>query len=118
MTTKIITPMRGALTPEAEVAYKEGCGRTLTTLELRLLPFLTDRLLNNAAIGPRQVNREEIDVIDELIRDGHLIEKSNRDAGAFLLAITPAYWRTINEVLLHTYVSRPDTSESHERDPR
>ena len=90
--------MRGQLTDEIQELAKDFLGREITTVELRLYPYLDYTMKNWQKIEPEHVNREDRDVLQKLREENHIA------GGASGLSMTKEFYDYINQVLWLGYV--------------
>jgi len=95
---------RGKITDELKAFYLVKTKRELTTRELRLLPFLLHCGLNNGTIPSRNVNIEEIMILESLDESGFIFYSRSGE----LVAITEEYFDIICEVLKHSYLVKAE----------
>ena len=95
---------RGALTDELKAFYLEKTKRELTIRELRLLPFLLHCGLNNGGIPSRNINAEEIVILESLDEVGFIFYSR----GSELVGITEEYFDIVCEILKHSYLTKAE----------
>lgn len=97
-----VQPKRGTLTEECKSFYVEKTKRELTIRELRLLPFILHSGLNNGFINSRNLNCEEIIILEELGEAGFVFYSRSAE----MLALTEEYFDIVCEVLKHSYLTK------------
>lgn len=95
---------RGAINDELKTFYLEKTKRELTKRELRLLPFLLHCGLNNGGISSRNINNEEITILESLDEEGFIFYSRSGE----LVGITEKYFDIICEVLKHSYLTKAE----------
>lgn len=95
---------RGALTDGLKAFYLEKAKRELTKRELRLLPFLLHCGLNNGSVPSRNINAEEITILESLDEEGFIFYSRSGE----LVGITEKYFDIICEVLKHSYLTKAE----------
>jgi hypothetical protein len=89
---------RGALSPQIQELCKEFLGREISTVELRLMPYIDYVMKNNQRIDPSKINQEEREVLSTLRKEGYI------EGGASGLSITKEYYDFIQQILWLGYV--------------
>ncbi len=102
--------MRGGLTEKIQELAKDFLGREITTIELRLYPYLDYLMKNEQRIDPNRVNREDRDVLQKLRVAEHI------EGGASGLSMTKEFYDYINQVLWFGYVVGADWEVIADRD--
>lgn len=92
---------RGKITDELKAFYLAKTKRELTTRELRLLPFLLHCGLNNGAIPSRNVNIEEITILESLDEEGFIFYSRSGE----MVGITEVYFEIICKIIRHSYLT-------------
>ena len=90
--------MRGQLTEQIQSLAKGFLGREITTVELRLYPYLDYVMKNGQRIEPIRINQEDRDILKTLKQEGHI------EGGASGLSMTKEFYDYINQVLWLGYV--------------
>ena len=98
MTNVEILGRRGMLSPQIQEASKKFLGREISTVELRLMPYIDYLMKNDQRIDPRKCNQEDREVLRLLRSEGHI------EGGASGLSITREYYDFIQEILWLGYV--------------
>ena len=86
------------LTDEIQELAREFLGRELTTVELRLYPYLDYLMKNEQKIRPAHTNAADRDILATLRGEGHI------EGGASGLSMTKEFYDYINQVLWYGYV--------------
>ena len=96
---------RGKLTDEIKERAKEFLGRNISQTELRLYPYIDNCLKNGNKLEIRRVNHEELDIMFQLARNGHMayIELDSGDVG---ITVTIEFYVFIQEMLWMSYVEK------------
>lgn len=89
---------RGMLTESVKKMSLDFLGREITTRELRLYPYIDFTLKNDFTFDMRKINEEEIEILDMLMEESHLVY--NREH----LVVTKAFYDYIQIILFETYV--------------
>ncbi len=90
--------MRGALTPKIQELSKAFFKRKMTTIELRLIPYVQYVMLNEQKLDPQKINSEERTIFMQWKKDGHC------KGGITGLSVTKEFWDFMCEVLFEAYV--------------
>ena len=90
--------MRGQLTERIQELAKGFLGREITTLELRLYPYLDFIMKNGQRIDPNKINKEDRGILQKLREEEHI------EGGASGLSMTKEFYDYINQVLWFGYV--------------
>ena len=99
---------RGAMTPFIQqLAEKHGLGH-ITTLELRLMPYLQYCLMNERRLDPNKISHDERNVISKWRQQGFIDGGSSKDS----LRCNILFWRAMSEILFEAYVDYDSDSSS------
>jgi hypothetical protein len=102
-------PNRGQLTEELKALAEELLSVSeFTQQELRLLPYLQYLVLNNENINPQKINQEERAILSRWKLKGWIF------GGMVDLAISKAFWDTINQILWVGYIQYGGSSIEEE----
>lgn len=93
---------RGQLTEEVQEIARKFLGREMPQLELRLIPYVQYRLVNDQRLDPKKVSTEERKVLSQWRKAGYL------EGGASEMEVTKEFWDFMCEVLWLTYVVYED----------
>lgn len=94
----IETQGRGELTSRIKNKSKELLGYEITVRELRLMPYVLDRMMNTRKIDPNCVNGEEREILSKWRTAGYI------EGGASEMTITKEFWSIITEIVYLGYV--------------
>jgi hypothetical protein len=89
---------RGELTEKCQKIALERIGRKISTIELRLIPYVQYVMTNAQKIEPIHINVGEREILQRWREEGFI------QGGASGLRITKAFWDFMCEVLFETYV--------------
>lgn len=89
---------RGMLTSRIKIRSKELLGYEMDTIELRLMPYILDRMMNDQRLDPHKINAEEKIILSKWREAGHI------QGGASGLRISDEFWRIICEIVKLGYV--------------
>lgn len=92
---------RGQLTRAVADKSRELIGREVTLTELRLIPYVQYCMLNEGYLEPRQINRDEREVLSQWREEGHLL--AGGASKSVRLETTKAFWDFMNEMLWLAY---------------
>ena len=96
---------RGQLTWHVQCEAMAQLGREITTVELRLMPYIQFEAMNNQRLDPNKINHSERQVLQQWRDEGYI------EGGASGLAITQEFWEAINGILWWAYVAYRDQPE-------
>jgi len=94
---------RGVLTDEVKEVSKELMGYEITQQELRLMPYLFSRLLDNAGISRESINRDENRILNEWEKKGFIVIESSFDKR--MVYVSKEFYETLSKILMVGYVS-------------
>lgn len=97
---------RGELTPFIKARMEAFLGRETTVAELRLLPYIGFVMVNDRAIDPKKVNREERDILALWRAAGYI------EGGMSGLALTREFYDFVQDILFFGYVAYDCTGEA------
>lgn len=90
---------RGAVTDAVCEAAQRALGiESITTTELRLMPYVQYVMVNDQRLDPSRVNAEERAILQQWRERGWI------EGGAGGLSVTKEFWDGLHEVLWHGYV--------------
>lgn len=90
--------MRGKLTDAVQAKARGLMGRDITTVELRMMPYVQSVMMNAQKLDPRKINQEEREVLAVWRAAGHI------EGGAGGLSITRDFWDILHDILFMAYV--------------
>lgn len=90
---------RGELTPLITALSKELLGYEIDTVELRLMPYVQFRMMNERTIDPMKINEWERVILEKWKIAGRVTGKGLK------IRITREFWYIINTLLWHAYVN-------------
>ena len=96
---------RGQLTEEVKAKSMELLGYEITRTELRLMPYIMDRIMNHAMIKGECVNQEDMDIIRAWKEKGY-IDCANRcdiRTGMLKIRISGEFYKIMSEILFVGY---------------
>ena len=92
--------MRGSLNEDVQAKAVELLGREISQTELRLMPYIQYRCLNNGELDPRHMNGDDRKVLAAWKKAGYV--DGGISAGS--LEVTEEFWNIINKILWIAYV--------------
>lgn len=90
--------LRGGLTKRIKAKSKILLGYEIDRLELRLMPYIMDRMMNDQKIDPNKISSEERGILQKWRKAGHI------EGGASGLFITKRFWKILCEIMFLGYV--------------
>lgn len=96
---------RGELTPFIKARMEAFLGRETTVAELHLLPYIGFVMVNDRAIKPEKINREERDILALWRAAGYI------EGGMSGLSLTREFYDFIQDILFFGYVAYDCTGE-------
>jgi len=93
---------RGELTRRVDDKAKECLGSAITIDEMRLMPYLQYRTMNEQTIDPRKVNDEEMAILDGWQKKGYI--KLDRRSSFPRLTVSKKFHDAMSEILWLAYV--------------
>lgn len=90
---------RGMLTEDIQAVARERLGYEITTLELRLMPYLLFTMTDSGKLDPKRINAEERKALAKWREQGHI------EGGAGGLGMSKEFWDTISEILWLGYAT-------------
>jgi hypothetical protein len=100
---------RGQLTERIKQKSKELLGYEISQIELRLLPHIQYTLANSQRLDPKHLDRDEMDLLAEYVRKGHILDGVTETGRPMLsegikLKITKDFYDMISELVWLGYV--------------
>ncbi len=97
---------RGELTPEVAEKMREFLNKEPTVKELRLIPYIVYRAVNEQYIELTKINREEVEILSEFCNKGYMTEHEPfmGDLQKVQFTMTKEFWDFCNEILWLGYV--------------
>jgi len=89
---------RGQLNVVVVEVSRKFLGETMTTTELRLIPYLQYVMVNEQKLDPRKINEDERIILSKWKTRGLL------EGGAGGMTITKEFWQFMCDILLVAYV--------------
>lgn len=93
---------RGMLTDRIRKYSEETLGYEITQIELRLMPYILDTMMNDQKLDPRKLNNEERGILCRWKTDGHV------EGGISGIRITEEFWNAICGCVRLGYVDLTD----------
>lgn len=93
---------RGQLTDRIKKKSKELLGYEMGVVELRLMPYILDVMMNDQCIKPRLLNQDDRDILAKWRKAGYI------EGGAGGLQIVEYFWNVICEIVWLGYVDLND----------
>lgn len=110
----LIQANRGKLTPELESLYFSETGRKLTTVELRLLPYIRHMFIENESIHADRISPEERDILKSLTDSGRIkFARKKSCPGYYTVDISEDFYDFINGMVFQSYVVKSSCAESN-----
>jgi len=91
------------LTNEVKKVSKEQLGYVISKAELRLIPYLQNRLMNSCPVDNRRINNEENKILKMWEEKGFV--KMDPDVNGSMPHTTKKFYRAMSEILLVGYCS-------------
>lgn len=89
---------RGCVTERIVAKSKKLLGYEISTVELRLMPYILTVMMNEQKIKPEHCNQDDRDILAKWRKAGHI------EGGASGLQITEQFWNIICEIVRLGYV--------------
>lgn len=90
---------RGRISDAVDTAARAKLGRSITQMELRLMPYVQYCLMNDENIDPARINQQEREILAQWRIDGWI------GGGASELRCSKDFWDGMNHVLWFGYVN-------------
>jgi hypothetical protein len=87
------------LTPEVKALALKLLGKEITTVELRLMPYIQYTLMNSKRIDVSRVNSDDRAIMSDWRARGWL------DGGASEMSVSKEFWDAMHELLWVSYAS-------------
>ena len=106
-TTEITIQKRGQLTNRIKQKSMELLGYEISQIELRLMGYIMDRLLNNKLICNTVINGDDRGALILWVNKGYIIDGVTMNGRPMInskLKVTKEFYNSINEILWLGYV--------------
>ena len=97
------TMARGKMTDEVKGFMQAVLCRETSVLELRLIPYVFDRLLNNEVIKRDKISRDENKLLNQWETEGRVVIESDLDGRRVF--VTPKFYDTMTSILKVAYAA-------------
>lgn len=101
-----MSQQRGQLTDRVQAKAKELLGYELDQTELRLMPYVQYRMMNERNLDPRHMNGDDRAVLKKWRDAGHIEGGVSSDS----LRLEKKFWDALHEILWLAYVDLDDDS--------